>query len=84
MKCECCKEERKDGDFIKKYGECYKCVYRRKLGVYKERPTKNPCKVCGKICPKNRWSYCCEICSEEGARDRKREYWTIKLRKMEA
>lgn len=76
MKCPECKRKFPKEDFFWK-DTCYKCQYAEKLKVLK---TLKPCRICKKMIPRGRWTFCSKECAKEGKDYQNKTYWTSNIK----
>lgn len=79
MKCSKCEKEMEINDF---YGKsfCYQCIYKEKTVSEQEKKKTRYCAICSGLVPKGKWVYCSVECLEIGAREKKRSYWSRRIK----
>ncbi len=85
MYCDGCKKELLDKDFIKNQLQCYRCTYKEKCKLIKEKKCK--CRQCEKVfiveiatSKKPRTVYCSLECAKIGHKVQTSTHWTKVLR----
>ena len=93
MFCDGGQKEWEEKDFIEGRMRCYKCVYKEKLEIIKNRPKVRRrktqyCRKCGneiafdeQLKKRQRNIYCSPECAKLGHQEQNGNFWTTKLRK---
>ena len=78
MRCNCCEQDYPEKDFFLNQIDCFRCVYKRKLGNKKKDFIKK-CPICnGSIYNNNKIVYCSTDCAAKGNEKVRHERYAYK------